>query len=234
MLGQEATAEISNEITAIPKLLELLEPKGCLITIDARGCQQAIATQIRAQGGDDVLGLKGNQSALPTSVEGFFAVAMAGDFAGVAHDDHEEIDQDHGHLEVRRYWISEDLRTLPDHALWARLRSIGLVERRCTLEGTATVKRRYFLNAIPAQAKTFAYAVRSHWGVENRLHGRRDVVFAEDASRIRKGNAPAIVTSIRHLGMNLFEQEASNLRFAQKRRKVAWNDDYRAKVVFGG
>ena len=98
VLGQEATAEISNEITAIPKLLELLEPKGCLITIDARGCQQAIATQIRAQGGDDVLGLQGNQSALPTSVEGFFAVAMAGDFAGVAHDDHEEINQDHGRV----------------------------------------------------------------------------------------------------------------------------------------
>lgn len=98
MLGQEATAEISNEITAIPKLLELLEPKGCLITIDARGCQQAIATQIRAQGGDDVLGLQGNQSALPTSVEGFFAVAMAGDFAGVAH---EEIDRDHGRVPSR-------------------------------------------------------------------------------------------------------------------------------------
>jgi predicted transposase YbfD/YdcC len=233
VLGQEATEEKSNEITAIPKLLELLELKGCIVTIDAMGCQRAIAAQIVAQGGDYVLGLKGNQSALQESVEDFFTVAAAADFARVTHDFHEEIDKDHGRLEVRRYWVSEDLRTLPDNPLWAGLRSIGMVERHCTIGTTETVERRYFINSIAARAKPFANAVRGHWGVENRLHWRLDVIFGEDASRIRKGNAPAIMTAIRHLSMNLLEQEPSRLRLSQKRRKAAWDDDYRAKVVFG-
>ena len=100
-------------------------------------------------------------------------------------------------------------------------------------DGHDAVEQRLFINSIPAEAKRFAHAVRGHWGVENRLHWRLDVVLREDASRIRKGDAPAILTSIRHLCMNLFEQEPSNLRLAQKRRKAAWDDDYRAKVIFG-
>ncbi len=231
VLGQEATEEKSNEITAIPKLLDLLELKG--VTIDAMGCQRAIAEQIIAQGGDYVLGLKGNQSTLQESVKDFFDVALAGTFAGVAHDFHEEIDKDHGRLEVRRYWITEDLHSLPDTPLWAGLRSIGLVERRCIVGTTESVERRYFINSIPAQAKPFANAVRGHWGVENRLHWRLDVIFREDASRIRKANAPAIMTAIRHLSLNLLDREPSKLRMSQKRRKAAWNDNYRAKVVFG-
>lgn len=233
VLGQEATEEKSNEITAIPKLLQLLELTGCIVTIDAMGCQRAIAAQIITQGGDYVLGLKGNQSALQESVEDFFDVAASEDFSAVAHDFHEEIDKDHGRLEVRRYWVTEDLRTLPDNPEWAGLRSIGMVERHCTIGTSETVERRYFINSIPAQAKRFANAVRGHWGVENRLHWRLDVIFGDDASRIRKGNAPAIMTTIRHLCLNLFEQEPSKLRMSQKRRKAAWNDDYRAKVVFG-
>jgi predicted transposase YbfD/YdcC len=233
VLAQEATEEKSNEITAIPKLLELLELKGCIVTIDAMGCQRDIAAQIVDQGGDYVLGLKGNQSTLHDSVEDFFAVAMKGDFAGVEYDYTEEVDKDHGRLEVRRYWITEDLRTLPETPLWKGLRSIGMVERYCTIGDTETVEQRYYINSIGAEAERFAHAVRDHWGVENRLHWRLDVVFGEDASRIRKGNAPAIMTSIRHLCMNLFEREPSSLRLSKKRRKAAWNDDYRAKVVFG-
>ncbi len=233
VLGQEATEEKSNEITAIPKLLEVLELKGCIVTIDAMGCQKAIAEQIVTQGADYVLGLKGNQSALLEAVEDFFYVAEAGDFAGVRHDFLEEVDKDHGRLERRRYWITEDLRTLPDTEQWKGLRSIGMVERRCWVGDTETVERRFFITSIPADARRFAHAVRGHWGVENRLHWRLDVVFSEDASRIRKGNAPAIMTSIRHLCMNLFEHESSSLRLSQKRRKAAWNDNYRAKVLFG-
>lgn len=233
VLGQEATEEKSNEITAIPKLLELLELKGCIVTIDAMGCQTKIAAQIIEQGGDYVLGLKGNQSTLHEEVEEFFTTATAGAFAHVVHDYTEETDKDHGRLEVRRYWVTEELRTLSDTARWSALRSIGLVERECWSEDRHTVERRVSINSIPADAKRFAHAVRGHWGIENRLHWRLDVVFDEDASRIRKGNAPAILTSIRHLCMNLFEHEPSKLRLAQKRRKAAWNDDYRAKVVFG-
>jgi predicted transposase YbfD/YdcC len=151
-LGQEATEEKSNEITAIPKLLELLELKGCLVTIDAMGCQRAIAEQIIAQGGDYVLGLKGNQGQLQEAVEDFFAVAQKVNFAHVRHDYAEELDKDHGRLEVRRYWVTEDLRTLPDTERWGGLRSIGMVERTSEVGETQTVERRYFINSIRADA----------------------------------------------------------------------------------
>jgi predicted transposase YbfD/YdcC len=231
--GQEATEEKSNEITAIPELLELLELKGCIVTIDALGCRTKLAAQITEQGGDYVLGLKGNRSTLHEEVGEFFTTASAGEFAGVVHDDIEETDKGHGRLEVRRYWITEELSTVSDTARWTALRSIGMVERECWIEDRRTVERRVFINSIPADAKRFAHAVRGPRGIENRLHRRLDVVLDDDASRIRKGNAPAIPTSIRHLCMNLFEHEPSKLRLAQKRRKAAWDDDYRAKVIFG-
>lgn len=233
VLGQEATEEKSNEITAIPNLLELLELKGCIVTIICDGLPNQIAAQIVEQGGDYVLGLKGNQSRLHEEIDGFFTTAIEGEFAGVVHDYTEETDKDHGRLEVRRYWITEELSTVSDTGRWSALRSIGLVERECWSGDRHTVERRGFINSIPAYTKRFAHALRDHWGIENRLHWRLDVIFGEDASRIRKGNAPAILTSIRHLCMNLYEQVPSKLRLAQKRRKVAWNDDYRTKVVFG-
>lgn len=232
VLGQQATDEKSNEITAIPKLLTLLELKGCIVTIDAMGCQRAIAEQIIDQHGDYVLGLKGNQDTLHEAVEDFFTTAETHQFTEIAHDYVEELDKDHGRLETRRYWITEDLRTLPNTQDWKGLRSIGMVERECQQGDTHSIERRYFINSIPAQAKPFSRAVRGHWGVENPLHWRLGVVLGDDASRIRKGNGPAIMTSIRHLCMNLFERESSSLSLAKKRRKVAWNDDYRAKVIF--
>lgn len=232
VLGQEATNEKSNEITAIPKLLELLALKGCIVTIDAMGCQRDIAAQIIGQEGDYVLGLKGNQGNLHEAVEDFFTTADQQQFAGVSHDYKEEVDKDHGRLERRRYWITEDLRTVPDTQNWKGLRSIGMVERTCWQGESQTIERRYFINSISAQAKRFAHAVRGHWGVENPLHWRLDVVLGDDASRIRKGNGPAIMTSIRHLCMNLFEQESSSVSLAKKYRKAAWNDNYRAKVIF--
>ncbi len=232
VLGQQATDEKSNEITAIPKLLALLELKGCIVTVDAMGCQRAIAEQIIDQGGDYVLGLKGNQETLHEAVVDFFSTAQARHFAGIAHDYVEEIDKDHGRLEIRRYWIAGELRTLPDPQNWKGLRSIGKVERECLQGDTRTLEQRYFINSIAAQAKPFARAVRGHWGVENLLHWRLDVVFGDDASRIRKGNGPAIMTTVRHLCMNLFEQEPTAMSLAKKRRKAAWNDDYRAKVLF--
>lgn len=177
-----------------------------------------------------MLGLKGNLSKLH---EEFLITASTGEFAHVVHDYIEDTDKDHGRLEVRRCWVTEELSTLSDTARWSAPRSIGLVERECWIEDRHTVDRRVFINSIPADAKRFVHAVRGHWGIENRLHWRLDVVFDEDASRIRKGNAPAVLTSIRHLCMNLFVQEPSKLRLAQKRRKVAWNDGYRAKAIFG-
>ena len=232
VLGQVATEEKSNEITAIPKLLELLELSGCIVTIDAMGCQRAIAEQIVDQSGDYVLGLKGNQGSMHEAVEDFFATASSAGFAGVEYDYTEELDKDHGRLEIRRYWVTEDLSTLPESGRWKGLRSMGMVERECVQGDATTIERRYFINSITASAKPFAAAVRGHWGIENPLHWRLDVVLKDDASRIRTGNGPAIMTSIRHLCMNLFEQESSRISLAKKRRKASWNDDYRAKVIF--
>ena len=227
------TEEKSNEITAIPKVLELLDLKGCIVTIDAMGCQTQIAAQIIDQGGDYILALKRNQRTMHEEVKDFFDTARAGEFAHVTHDYTEELDKDHGRLEVRRYWITEELCTLSQTKRWKGLRSIGMVERECWTNEHHTIEQRYFINSIPAQAERFAQAVRGHWSIENQLHWHLDVTFREDATRIRKGNAPAILTPIRHMCVNLLKQEPSNLRMSKKHRKVALDDDYRAKVLFG-
>lgn len=232
VLAQEATDEKSNEITAIPKLLALLELKGCIVTLDAMGCQRAIAEQIQSQQGDYVMGLKGNQSNLHEAVEDYFTTAQQHAFKAVPHTYTEEVDKDHGRLEIRRYWITEDLATLPNVETWTGLRSIGMAVRECTQGGQTTVEQRFFIASIPADAKLFAKAVRQHWGIENTLHWRLDVTLSEDQSRIRKGNGPAMMTSIRHLCINLFEREGSKLSLPKKQNKAAWDDAYRAKVLF--
>ncbi len=232
VLAQEATDEKSNEITAIPKLLAILELKGCIVTIDAMGCQKAIASQIIEQEADYVLGLKGNQGILHEEVEDFFNVAIEENFKAVNYEYIEETDKDHGRFEIRRYWITDEFSSLSTASDWKGFRSIGMVERECWQGDKKTIEKRFFINSITANAKQFAQAVRGHWGIENPLHWRLDVVFGDDASRIRKGNGPAIMTSIRHLCLNIFERESSPLSMAKKRRKAAWNDDYRSKMLF--
>ncbi|MGZ8236467.1 MAG: ISAs1 family transposase [Methylobacter sp.] len=232
VLGQEATEEKSNEITAIPKLLALLELKSCIVSIDAMGCQRDIAKQIVDQGGDYVLGLKGNQGTLHEAVEDYFTTAQAAGFKHIKYDYVEEVELGHGRLETRRYWIIDDLRTLPKTESWAGLRTIGMVEREYEEAGKQFKEKRLFINSIPPVAKTFAYAARGHWGIENILHWRMDVVLREDASRILKGNAPSIMTSIRHLVLNLFQKEPSKLSLAKKRKMAAWDGDFRGNVLF--
>ncbi len=232
VLGQEAIDDKSNEITAIPKLLKLLEIKGCIVTIDAMGCQRAIAKQIIEQEGHYVLGLKGNQSNLHEAVEDFFTVAASHDFKGINHDYFEDVEKDHGRFEIRRYWVSDNLITLPNTAAWEGLYSVGMVERECTQGDSHSTERRYFINSIKPDAKLFAKAVREHWGVENPLHWRLDVIMGDDACRIKKDNGATIMTSIRHLCMNLFECEPSKISLAKKQRKAGWSDNFRAKVVF--
>ena len=231
VLGQEATEEKSNEITAIPKLLKLLELHGCIVTIDAMGCQRDIAGQIVDQGADYVLGLKGNQGLLHEAVEDYFTAAQAAGFKQVEHAYHEEVDKGHGRLETRRYWITEDLCTLPQTERWKGLRSIGMVEREFEEGDKRGIEQRHFINSIAADSKQFAHAVRAHWGIENCLHWRMDEVLKEDDSRIRKGNAAAIMTTIRHLCLNLFQKEPSKLSIRKKCLKAAWDDSFRCNVL---
>jgi hypothetical protein len=163
VLGQETTEEKGKETTATPSCLPYSNSSAALPALDAMGYPRADAGQNPAQGGDHVLSLKGNQSTLQERVEDVFEVALAGTFSGVAHAVYEEIDKDHERLEVRRYWITDDVRALPDNPRWGGLRSIGLVERRSTAGESETVERHYFIYSIPAQTTLFSNAVRGHW-----------------------------------------------------------------------
>lgn len=233
VLAQEATQEKSNEITAIPALLKLLELKGSIVTIDAMGCQTNIAKQIVKQKGDYVLGLKGNQGLLHKGVKAYFSSAQEAEFSNISYGFYEESAKEHGRHEVRKYWITKAPATLHRFEKWKNLNTIGMVQRVSTIGDKQTSDIRYFISSMDIKAELFGSAVRRHWGIENSLHWCLDVTFREDDSRIRTGNAPAIMSTVRHICMNLLKTEPSKLSIKQKRLNTAWNDDFRQKVLFG-
>jgi predicted transposase YbfD/YdcC len=233
VLGQEATKEKSNEITAIPALLKLLELKDSTVTIDAMGCQLKIAEQIIKQEADYVFGLKGNQGLLHKEVIECFKTALATNFMALPHDSYEEKEKRHGRYDVRKYWIINAPKNLHRVKEWEGLQTIGMVERESTIGDKTTKETRYFISSLQADAKVFANAVRSHWGVENNLHWCMDVTFREDDSRIRTGHGPACMSTLRHICLNLLQKEDSKLSIKKKKLKAAWNDDFRSKVLFG-
>jgi len=207
VLAQEVTNKKSNEITAIPKLLDLLNLKECIVTIDAMGCQKEIAQKIIEKDGDYVFSLKGNQGTLHDSVTEFFDIAEQDNYANLNYKEKETIDKGHGRLEKRRYIICDNLETIANKDDWKGFKSIGMAERIC-YDGQVEKKEvRYFISSINVNAELFSKSVREHWGIENKLHWRLDVVFNEDNSRIRKGNAPEIMTTIRHLCMGIFDND---------------------------
>lgn len=233
VLGQLKTQEKSNEITAIPLLLELLELRGCIVTIDAMGCQREIAAQIISQKADYVLSLKGNQGILHEEVAEYFAWARETRFKGIEYDYCQTIEKDHGRIEGRRCWITEDTEWFTEKAEWSGLRSFIMVEaEREVLGQAATVERRYFISSLPADARQALRAVRSHWQVENSLHWVLDVAFREDACRTRTGHAPENLATLRHMAVNLLKQERScKLGVKSKRLKAGWDESYMLKVL---
>lgn len=233
VLGQLKTAEKSNEITAIPLLLELLELKGCIVTIDAMGCQREIAAQIIKQEADYVLSLKGNQCTLHEEVTEYFAWAAETDFKESEYDYCATLEKDHGRIERRRCWITEDTGWFTEKAEWAGLRSFIMVEaKREVLGQAATRERRYFISSLPADAKRALRAVRGHWQVENSLHWVLDVAFREDECRTRTGHAPENLATLRHMAVNLLKQERScKLGVKSKRLKAGWDENYMLKVL---
>jgi len=232
VLGQLKVDEKSNEITAIPKLLQLLDLKGAVVTIDAMGCQKEIARTITEQGADYVLALKDNHPTLSEAVTLFLNDARDTAFADIEHTYHETVDGDHGRIETRRYWITSEIEWLGAKASWSHLRSVGMVEARREIGETVQIATRYFLTSLPAQAVRFAQAVRQHWGVENSLHWVLDVSFQEDACRIRKEKGAQTFAVLRHIAINLLRREPHHKRGIKARRKRAgWDRDYLVQVL---
>jgi predicted transposase YbfD/YdcC len=234
VLGQLKVDEKSNEITAIPKLLQLLDIKGAVVTIDAMGCQKEIARTITEQGADYVLALKDNHPTLSEAVTLFLNDARDTAFADIEHAYHETVAGDHGRIETRRYWITSEIEWLGAKALWSHLRSVGMVEARREIGETVQSDTRYFLTSLPAQAVRFAQAVRQHWGVENSWHWVLDVSFQEDACRIRKEKGAQTFAVLRHIAINLLRREPHHKRGIKARRKRAgWDRDYLVQVLTG-
>ncbi len=233
VLGQIKVTEKSNEITAIPELLRALALTGCIVTIDAMGCQTEIATQIIEQEADYVLALKGNQGTLHKDVADYFGWAESKGFKEIAYTHHETLEKDHGRIEQRRCWATDDVAWLEQKAKWKGLQSIIMVEARREVIGKGTSsERRYFISSLPAQAKAALKAVRGHWGIENSLHWCLDVAMREDASRIRRDHAPENVAVLRHIALNLLKQEMScKLGLKRKQLKAGWDHDYLLKVL---
>ncbi len=233
VLGQVKVDEKSNEITAIPELLKVLDLQGCIVTLDAMGTQKEIARQIIESGGDYVLSLKGNQGNLHNDVQQVFQWARQTQFKDIPHEFHQTIEANHGRIETRRYWVLDKVEHLIDASLWVGLKRIGLVEAERRLPGQApTFEQRYYLLSLQGGVDSFAQAVRSHWGIENQLHWVLDVAFREDDSRIRKDHAPENFAVIRHMALNLLRRDTSTkLGLKAKRLKAGWNNDYLFKIL---
>lgn len=242
VLGQVAVDAKSNEITALPALLRLLDVRGCIVTIDALGCQRELARQIQAQEGDYVLALKSNQPALYADVKLFLDDAHARGFRAVSHQTAVTKDWDHGRQEQRTCWVTGEVGWLQERhgaGTWAGLTSIGMVESRRRAGGPAaeeTVERRYFISSLPVvdqqSARRFGAAVRQHWGIENRVHWVLDLAFREDESRVRTDHAPTNLATLRHLALNLLRREhAAKVGVKGKRLKAGWDDRYLERLL---
>lgn len=227
VLAQQKVDDKSNEITAIPILLDLLSLKGNTITIDAMGCQKAIAEKIREKEADYVLALKGNQGSLNEDVRLFLETEAAKESSIAIEDRHEETDCGHGRIETRRCLVSSQIDWLEQKPQWAGLKTIAMIEETREIGEKISFERRFFISSLPADAKQIASAVRAHWSVENRLHWVLDVVFNEDGSRVRKKNAGQNMALIRHITLNMLSNAKKNFKdvgIKGLRKKAGWGN----------
>jgi predicted transposase YbfD/YdcC len=233
VLGQVKVDEKSNEITAIPQLLKVLDLHGCIVTLDAMGAQKAIAQQIIEGGGDYVLSLKGNQGNLYQDVKQLFEWSRQQQFKDIPHEFCQTLEGKHGRTEIRRHWLLDGVEQLIDAHRWLGLKRVGLVESQRRLPGKPpTLEQRYYLVSLDGDVERFAQSVRSHWGIENQLHWVLDVAFHEDACRIRKDHAPENLALVRHIALNLLRQDNSTKAgLKAKRLKAGWDNDYLARVL---
>ena len=242
-LGQLKVADKSNEITAVPELLRVLELAGCIVTLDAMGCQKKIAKEIIEADADYVLALKGNQEKVHEEVRSFLDATLEEKNrqrptgAAIPKEAQnlkalETVEKDHGRLETRRFYQSDSLDWFADKEKWEGLKSVGMVESVREVKGKTTVERRYFLSSLPLGVETFARAVRSHWGVENKLHWVLDVCFREDQSRAREGHAAENLATLRRLALNLLKREKTKKRGIRgKMLNAGWDQPYLLRLL---
>lgn len=233
-LGQRKVDDKSNEITAIPELLELLNVTGCIVTIDAMGCQKKIAQKIRDEKADYVLSLKENQGKFLQDVQDWFAHADQVNFAGMKHDYHETVNKGHGRIEVRRCWVVSDpvaFDYIRHYEGWADLQTIVRVQRERRFADKTERETSYYISSLPPNASVILNAIRSHWGIENSLHWVLDVVFREDASRIRKDNSSQNIGVLRKIALNILKQDPSKGSLKSKRYSAALDDTFLLQLL---
>ena len=243
VLGQLKVADKSNEITAVPELLRVLELSGCIVTLDAMGCQKKIAKEIVEADADYVLALKGNQETVHEEVKSFLDATLLEQQrprlqgaklskAAATLASLETVEKDHGRLEIRRYYQSDHLDWFADRPKWEGLQSVGMVESVREVDGKTTVERRYYLASLPLGIETLARAVRGHWGVENKVHWIMDVCFREDQSRARAGYAAENLATLRRLALNLLKQEKTKKRGIRgKQLNANWDHAYLLRLL---
>lgn len=227
VLGQQACEAKSNEITAIPLLLDRLALAGALVTIDAMGCQTKIAQKILDKGADYLLAIKENWPSLHGEIETFFNDPATADLKGF-----ETTDGEHGRIEVRRHYVTEDVdwlktnRRFPGEPRFPGLKAIAMVQAEVERDGKISYERRYYLSSTSLDPKFFARAVRCHWHIENRLHWVLDVVFHEDLSRLRSGHGPQNMATVRHMALNLLRAANDKHSLKVRRKSAAWDTAY--------
>jgi predicted transposase YbfD/YdcC len=235
VLGQRKVAEKSNEITAIPELLRLLEIEGCIVTVDAIGTQTKIAKTIVVSGADYLLPVKNNQEKLYQDLEMLFADDPKYGFQNDAHDYAKETTKGHDRIDVRECWTicdPEYLAFVRNANKWPNLKSLSMIVRRRIINGEETSKTRFYISSLDGTARIILKASRKHWSVENQLHWVLDVAFDEDHSRVRTGHAPANLAVLRHMAINLLKKETSAKGGIKiKRLQAGWSDDYLLKVL---
>lgn len=237
VLGQIKTKEKSNEITAIPKLLEVLDIKDCIVTIDAMGCQKEIAKKIIKKKADYVLAVKGNQKNLHKDIKEFLDDLDQGNFDKdeYRYNRYENIEKGHGRIETRRYLQCADIAWLKKRHNWEGLQSIGVAESIVEEGEKKRTDRRYYISSLPENAQKFAKAIRKHWGIENSLHWVLDVSFREDECRVRKNHSPENFAILRHIALNLIKlNKPKKISIRRSRKLSGWDDKYLAQILFGG
>lgn len=233
-LGQLACAEKSNEITAIPLLIELLDLEDSVVTIDAMGCQKEIAAALRDAKADYVLALKDNHPTLHAAVGDLFADVLLRESAPPELRHVRTVDRGHGRKEIRDYYMMPVPADLPQLGEWRDLNTVGVVIRQCDRDGRQVVELCYYLSSLPTQVKKFARVVRRHWGIENELHWSLDVTFAEDASRIRKDHGPENLGLFRRLALSILQTDATDDDWLRgKRLRAGWDDGFLLQVLAG-